>query len=374
MWSKIARYTLYTFVWILIAGYVIYSANLSRAIRQSQTIERIDIVILDSAMHGNLITTPMVRGWISGSSIKIIGQPLKDLPLGEIESRILKNGFVDQARIYPTRSGALKVELTQRHAALRLLMDGYNGYTTREGYIFEAPSYASIYLPIVTGGYRPPFPPSYRGNIDDFVKAQKKIFEERRQEIEREKYPLYEQEMENMEDIRELRRMFIKKGWFESDEKFDKKVVELRAKKAKLRKLYQYRSRVIADKIAQISAKQSRLDLEEKKLQKRCVDFMNLINFVHIVENDKFWSSEVVQIVASESHSGSLRVDLVVRSGDFKVEFGSLKSASQLQKGEEGVEEKLEKLMAFYENGLRRVGWNRYQTINVEYKNQVVCK
>ncbi len=325
-------------------------------------------------MHGNLITTPMVRGWVTSGDIKIIGRPLREIPLGEIEGRILRNGFVDKAKIYPTRSGALTVELTQRHATLRLLMNGYNSYSTREGYIFEAPSYASIYIPIITGSYRPPFAPSFRGTIDDFMVAQSKLFEERKQEIEREKYPLYESEKQNLEDIRELRKMFIKKGWIESKEAFEKRVTELRAKKAKLRKLYQYRSRTITEKIAQITAKQKRVEEDEKKLQKRCVDFMNLINFVHIVENDKFWSSEVVQIIASESHSGELKLSFIVRSGDFKVEFGSIKSDSQLLKGEEGVHDKLKKLMKFYEDGLRKVGWESYRTINVEYKNQVVCK
>ncbi len=374
MWSKIAKYTLYTLAWGLIVGYVIHFASQARAIRQGQRVESIDIVILDSARHGNLITTPMVRGWISGSDVKIVGRSLQELPLGDIEGKILKNGFVDKVKIYPTKSGVLKVELTQRRATMRLLMDGYNGYSTRDGYIFEAPSYASVYIPIITGGYRPPFPPSYRGSLADFLTQQNKLFEAQKQEIEREKYPLYEQEKSNLEDIRELRRMLIKKGWFESQERFDKRVEELRAKKARLRKLYQYRSREIAAQIAQITAKQQRVELEEKKLQKRCVDFMNLINFVHIVENDKFWRSEVVQIIASEGHSGELRASFVVRSGDFRVEVGSLKSDSQLLKGEESIEQKLEKLMEFYENGLRRVGWNTYKTINVEYKSQVVCK
>ena len=30
-------------------------------------------------------------------------------------------------------------------------------------------------------------------------------------------------------------------------------------------------------------------------------------------------------------------------------------------------------VMIFYQNGLNKVGWNIYSTINLEYKNQVVC-
>ncbi len=369
-WSNMGRLALYTLVWGLIVGCVIYSATLTRRHRQNQTVDRIEIIISDSAMYGNLITTPMVKRWIADSNIKTLGQQLSELAAGDLERSMLKNGFVDKAKIYPTYSGALRVEVTQRRPVLRLLMNGYNGYTTREGYIFEAPNYASLYVPIVTGAYRPPFPPSYRGSLEDFIKSECKLFEEQIMEIEREKYPLFEREQANIEDQRELRRMFIKQGWFESDEAFDQRVVALRAKKADLRRLYRYRTTTISEQIEKISQKQRRVEDEEKKLMKRCEDFMNLINFVHIVENDKFWSSEIVQIIASQSQSGDLRVNLAVRSGDFEVLFGPVKDG---QEGD-GVEERLDKLLEFYQNGLKRVGWDKYRTINVEYKNQVVCK
>jgi cell division protein FtsQ len=37
-------------------------------------------------------------------------------------------------------------------------------------------------------------------------------------------------------------------------------------------------------------------------------------------------------------------------------------------------EEKFEKLKTFYTEGLNKTdGWNKYSTINIKYKNQVVC-
>jgi cell division protein FtsQ len=30
-------------------------------------------------------------------------------------------------------------------------------------------------------------------------------------------------------------------------------------------------------------------------------------------------------------------------------------------------------LMTFYKEGLNKVGWNAYLTINLKYKNQIVC-
>ncbi len=372
MWRKVGRYALYTLLWGMIVGYVIYSAVAVRRSRKAQTIDRVEIIITDSAMHGNLITTPMVKRWVESSGVKVLGQPLVEIPIYQIEDYILRNGFVDKAKIYPTHSGALRVELSQRRAVMRLLMTGYNSYTTKEGYIFESPNFASLYLPIVTGSYRPPFSPSFRGSINDFILSESKRMAELIIDIEREKYPLYEREQKNMEDIRTVRKRFIKQGWFESDDKFEKRVLELRGEKAELRKLYKFRGEQIAKQIAKISAKQEQVRREEKNMRKRCKDFMNLINFVHIVENDKFWSSEVVQIIASQSQSGELRVALSVRSGEFEVVFGSLSDSAD--NSAESIEQRFDKLMRFYKDGLRRVGWNKYRSINIEYKGEVVCK
>jgi len=39
----------------------------------------------------------------------------------------------------------------------------------------------------------------------------------------------------------------------------------------------------------------------------------------------------------------------------------------------QGYERKFKKLYAFYTHGLNNLGWNRYTTINLKYKDQVVC-
>jgi cell division protein FtsQ len=38
------------------------------------------------------------------------------------------------------------------------------------------------------------------------------------------------------------------------------------------------------------------------------------------------------------------------------------------------IPEKFEKLTDFYVDGLNHVGWNKYQIIDLKYKNQIVCK
>ena len=91
---------------------------------------------------------------------------------------------------------------------------------------------------------------------------------------------------------------------------------------------------------------------------------MKLLTFVEFVEDDDFWRSEVVQIIARATVSGALEVELVPRSGRHRILFGRL----------EDVERKFDKLLCFYRRGLREIGWDEYSTINVKYSDQVVCK
>jgi len=38
------------------------------------------------------------------------------------------------------------------------------------------------------------------------------------------------------------------------------------------------------------------------------------------------------------------------------------------------IEEKFKKLKLFYKEVLPKKGWNTYSSINLKYKNQIVCK
>ena len=109
---------------------------------------------------------------------------------------------------------------------------------TREGYVFAAPRASSLYVPVVTGSYRPPFPADYTGNVREYIDRRKREIDERIAELERSKYPVYRREQANDRDYREFRRKRIKRRWWkgESAEAFDKRVEELLAQKAAYRR------------------------------------------------------------------------------------------------------------------------------------------
>ena len=150
----------------------------------------------------------------------------------------------------------------------------------------------------------------------------------------------------------------------ESEKEFDKRVDELRSHKADLRRRYRYEARLVQEGIDAISARQEAERRKQKKLEKSYEDFVKLLTFVEFLEEDDFWRSEVVQIVAHTAPSGALEVDLVPRSGRFRILFGRL----------EEVEEKFDRLAAFYRRGLGRLGWDEFATVSVKYRGRVVCR
>jgi len=55
--------------------------------------------------------------------------------------------------------------------------------------------------------------------------------------------------------------------------------------------------------------------------------------------------------------------EIMPKTGGHVVAFGGI----------EDMEGKFDKLLAFYQKGLKENGWKKYKTINIKYKNQVVC-
>lgn len=74
---------------------------------------------------------------------------------------------------------------------------------------------------------------------------------------------------------------------------------------------------------------------------------------------DSFWKSQIQQIDISEKG----RITIVPTLGDHKIVLGSI----------DDYETKLKKLKTFYKNGLSKIGWGDYESINAEFKDQVVC-
>lgn len=101
-----------------------------------------------------------------------------------------------------------------------------------------------------------------------------------------------------------------------------------------------------------------RLHLTENELP-GAKQLNNLFRLAKTINNDKFWKAQISQVFVNENNE----IELIPRIGNHTIVFGST----------ENMDEKLDKLLIFYKKGLNNTGWNNYSTINLKYKNQVVC-
>ena len=364
--SRPLKYLTAALLWAAVAGDVIWSAAAAHRQRVAREVTRLVVDVRDSTSQGHLVSTAQVRSWIGRSGLKTVGAKVGEVDLRGIERLIADNGFVSRVDAYVRYDGTLHVDIRQRRPLLRILTDGWNSYVTQEGFAFAAPRSSSLYVPVVTGAYRPPFPASFVGSVRGHIDLERAKIDKRIAELEREKYPFFRRELQNDRNISALRRMRIKKQWWrmESSAAFDARVEELRARKAELRRKYRYEARLVQEGIDRIAQRQEAERLKQKKLEKSYEDFMKLLTFVEFIEDDDFWRSEVVQIAAHTTPSGALEVELVPRSGRHTIVFGRI----------EQVERKFDKLLRFYRSGLMNIGWGEYRTIDIRYNDQVVCK
>jgi len=77
------------------------------------------------------------------------------------------------------------------------------------------------------------------------------------------------------------------------------------------------------------------------------------------IDADQFWKAQISDIYFNENGD----IELLPLLGENKIIFGDF----------EFISEKFENLKTFYEKELSKVGWNKYKTINIKFKNQIVC-
>ena len=221
--NRYLRYALLALLWSAVAAYILYAGTTAQRLRAARTVCKVEIEVVDSSSMGYLVSGRMVRGWSAQSGIKKKRTAVDKVPLTQIEEMIARNGFVERVDAYVSYDGVLHVDISQRRPLVRLLVNGVDSYVTPEGYVFAAPRASSLYVPVVTGSYRPPFPASYVGSVREHIDLRLGEIDERIAELEREKYPLYRREMENDRNISALRRMRIKRQWWrlEGSREFD---------------------------------------------------------------------------------------------------------------------------------------------------------
>ena len=86
----------------------------------------------------------------------------------------------------------------------------------------------------------------------------------------------------------------------------------------------------------------------------------DVFNLVKICQKDEFLNAQIEQIYVNKL--GELI--LIPKVGNHKILFGKY----------ENVEDKLERLKIFYKEAIPYEGWNKYKSISLKFKDQVVAK
>jgi len=85
-----------------------------------------------------------------------------------------------------------------------------------------------------------------------------------------------------------------------------------------------------------------------------------IVAIVNDIQNDPLMSAMVEQIYIDDMGD----IELIPKIGDHKIIIGEYKD----------IKDKFKKLKIFYVQGLSQEGWNKYKTINLKFKDQVVCQ
>ncbi len=88
-----------------------------------------------------------------------------------------------------------------------------------------------------------------------------------------------------------------------------------------------------------------------------------LSDFGTYLQSDPFWNDQIEQIYVALDREQKPVVELIPRVGNHVVYLGSIMD----------YKKKLRRLRIFYEKAMGIVGWNKYERINLEFNNQIVC-
>ena len=124
------------------------------------------------------------------------------------------------------------------------------------------------------------------------------------------------------------------------------------------RNLYTPRLHLVGGNINISSAMLNGISIFDTSIKKSVLK--DIYQIVTYINEDDFWSALIDQIYVDRN----VEIDLIPRVGNQIIHLGSA----------EDFRGKLNNLEVFYEKVAPEVGWNNYSVINLEFKDQIVCK
>jgi len=126
----------------------------------------------------------------------------------------------------------------------------------------------------------------------------------------------------------------------------------------KRRKLYTPRLQIVEGNIRITSQMLSGVSILDTTIKKSILkDIYKLVGYMR---EDDFWRAQIDQLYVDNDDE----IDLIPRLGNHRIHLGTI----------ENYEGKLRNLEAFYREVLPVTGWNKYELINLEFRDQIVCR
>ncbi|MBR5206398.1 MAG: hypothetical protein IKW52_04455 [Alistipes sp.] len=363
MWRKGAKYVGYVALWVVIAVVVLWAEGRTNDHVDSTTISNLRVDVKHSNDH-KLIDGRAMESWIANKGLSPIGTTLAKADIANLESVVSTHTAVAIANVYTTYDGEVAIEIAQHEPIARLRFDGYDNYVTADGQILRAAESYSVPVTVVTGGYKPLYGRNFAGNVRDVVADSLAKLDSYIAELESEKIPYYEKLQENSKELRLVLNQRIRKSLFMDDDAYQILRNDLKRRKSEARNRHRYRRQELEAGIVALERRQEDARRKKQLLQREADDFFAMVDFLNYVSRNRYWSAEIVQIMASGGRGKAIELSFVPRSGRFTVDLGTT----------EDTHRKLATLTRFYEKGLNNIGWDKYRNISLRYRGQVVCK
>ncbi len=253
-------------VWsLLLCGLIVTLGFVSKE-QKAVPCTGIDIAI-DHSTDNNFIDENDIRTILYDKGDSLVGHPISTLDITQMEKVIRNNPFVENAEVYETIDGEIKIEIKQRTPLLRVFnMRDESFYIDENGtFMPTSEKYASDVM--VANG---------------FIKAPFRI-----------------------------RTLKLSVPGEEEDTLYKKSILD------------------------------------------------DLFVLAKYIDKNDLLKSMILQVYVNEEGV----IELTPRVGDHQVILGDISD----------LDEKFEKLIALYQKGLSKTGWENYKTVDLQYKNQVVC-
>lgn len=356
-------------VWAAIAAYVFFAGRYAAARRSEVTVGEVKIIVRDTTGRG-VVAPATVSRWLAAGNVNPVGTPVDEVDTRAIERILTSHSEVSEARVWTDLNGLLNVDVSQRRPIMRVIgANGYRFWVTDDNHILRDRGAFTAHVPVVTGVMPFPFGVTAEGSYDEMIRRNYDDFLVQFAALESEARTLSARRDSVQARIRSTRAMRSKRFWAQSrkDQLAEYKTKHL----AELRQEVRHAD----ETMAALALKKKALREKEKKSYQSYNFLSKLVNFVKLVENDDFWSAQIVQINVLGRGAGEAAgngniiwrepdIELIPRAGDHIILLGELD-------GEE--KERLDKLKTFYHNAAWHEGWKAYRRINIKYRGQIVC-